>query len=99
MYAHTNYLSLDIHRETDLFLVVLAFINIFYLSSVIHPDGLYYYTCICIFTQLMCACRRAVVWLSSQLSHTHLLCAGVHLSRIIWIIVPYVQAGQPNKPQ
>ena len=39
MYAHTNYLSLDIHRETDLFLVVLAFINIFYLSSVIHPDG------------------------------------------------------------
>ena len=45
MYAHTNYLSLDIHRETDLFLVVLAFINIFYLSSVIHPDGgdfLYY---------------------------------------------------------
>ena len=39
MYAHTNYLSLDIHRETDLFLVVLAFINIFYLSSVIiHPD-------------------------------------------------------------
>ena len=50
MYAHTNYLSLDIHRETDLFLVVLAFINIFYLSSVIHPDGegtLYYWSLLC----------------------------------------------------
>ena len=63
MYAHTNYLSLDIHRETDLFLVVLAFINIFYLSSVIHPDGgdfiLLWSCCASWATQqgsVMCAC-------------------------------------------
>ena len=62
MYAHTNYLSLDIHRETDLFLVVLAFINIFYLSSVIHPDGgdfILLWSCASWATQqgsVMCAC-------------------------------------------
>ena len=65
MYAHTHYLSLDIHRETDLFLVVLAFINIFYLSSVIHPDGGdsqwdYYWSCCASWAtqqgSVMCAC-------------------------------------------
>ena len=67
MYAHTNYLSLDIHRETDLFLVVLAFINIFYLSSVIHPDGgdfLYYCGAVVLLCKLGNPARLSDVCLS-----------------------------------
>ena len=78
MYAHTNYLSLDIHRETDLFLVVLAFINIFYLSSVIHPDGLYYYLYLYFYTTHVClsSCCLAV---QPAVAHTPAVCTCLGL--------------------